>query len=242
MTELIFTSPFAGPVPRPARRSTPRRALPWPQDRNSGRLRRGISLDHIYIGTPGFGFRRPPRRVRTGAWCERRASPICGRRRLLSGPCLMPFGKGLGGIPETPKGIGVGFGVAAKSMSESRRKFQWMETRKRNHARANLHGSTRQLAWMDSRKCMVGLSEVHGCASGVAWMDFQSAIWAPKRHTQHPAPPKSQPPRQEVLPPPLKLRRTSRVLVPRQVQHPRHSGGGVKLRRPPDSQHHLTWG
>ena len=131
----------------------------------------------------------------------------------------MPFGKGLGGIPETPKGIGVGFGVAAKSMSESRRKFQWMETRKRNHARANLHGSTRQLAWMDSRKCMVGLSEVHGCASGVAWMDFQSAIWAPKRHTQHPAPPKSQPPRQEVL----------RVLVPRQVQHPRHSGEGVNI-------------
>ena len=36
-----------------------------------------------------------------------------------------------------------------KSMSESRRNSQWMETHKRNHAHANLHGSARQLAWLD---------------------------------------------------------------------------------------------
>ena len=55
-----------------------------------------------------------------------------------------------------------------------------METRERNHALANLHGSARQLAWLDFATCMVQLSEVHGSAFVVAWMDSKSPILASK--------------------------------------------------------------
>ena len=90
-----------------------------------------------------------------------------------------------------------------------------METQKRNHAHANLHGSARQLAWMDARKSMVGLSEVHGSASGVAWLDSKSPILTSKTTSVSCRTNITQPPRQEVLPPPLRcsgsllLRRSS---------------------------------
>ena len=77
---------------------------------------RSFFHDHIYRATPGCGFRHPPRRVHEGASCAHSASPSCGRTRLLSDPCLMPFVEGSGEIPETTKDIGVDFGVAAKSM------------------------------------------------------------------------------------------------------------------------------
>ena len=92
-----------------------------------------------------------------------------------------------------------------------------METRKLNHALANLHGFAQQLAWLDFATCMVQLAEVHGSAFVVAWLDLKSPILASKitlaiRRKSIP-----QPPRQEVL----------RLLVPRQIQHPRHAGEDV---------------
>ena len=74
-------------------------------------------------------------------------------------------------IPDTPKTLASGMPFGPKSMSESRRNIQWMETPKRNHAHANLHGWARELAWLDFATCMVQLAEVHGSASSVAWLD-----------------------------------------------------------------------
>ena len=65
--------------------------------------------------------RHPLRLVHAGVSCERSASPSCGRRRLSSGPCLMPFVEGPRPIPETTKDIGVDFALAARFMSEMRR-------------------------------------------------------------------------------------------------------------------------
>ena len=75
-----------------------------------------------------------------------------------------------------------------KSMSESRRNSQWMETRERNHAHAKVHGSARRLAWLDFATCMVQLAEVHGSASGVAWMDLKTAIYRSKMARPHARP------------------------------------------------------
>ena len=72
--------------------------------------------------------------------------------------------------------IGIDIGVAAKSMSESRRNIQWMETRVRNHALANLHGSTRELAWLGFATCMVQLAQVHGWTFKIAWFNFRRCI------------------------------------------------------------------
>ena len=89
------------------------------------------------------------------------------------------------GIPYIYKGartharardIGVDFGVATRSMSESLRNIQWIDSLKRNHALANLHGSARQLAWFDFATCMVPLTEVHGWTSRSAWFGFRRCI------------------------------------------------------------------
>ena len=78
--------------------------------------------------------------------------------------------------------IGIDSGVAAKSMSENRSFLQWMEAPKRNHAHAEVHGSTRQLAWLDFRTCMVGLAQMHGSARASAWFSFFGCIqWQQKR-------------------------------------------------------------
>ena len=61
-------------------------------------------------------------------------------------------------------------------MSESRRKFQWIETRKRNHALANLHGSARQLAWLDFATCMVPLPALHGWTKNAYYIGVDFAL------------------------------------------------------------------
>ena len=93
---------------------------------------------------------------------------------------------------------------------------------------------TRKLAWFHSATSMDGLAQVHGwtfrsawfrfwrCMDGLKKPDFDLKIMLVIRRKSIP-----QPPRQEVLPPPLKLRRTSRLLIPRQLQHPQHFGEGV---------------
>ena len=88
----------------------------------------------------------------------------------------MPFVECPGRIPETTKDIGADIGLAARSMSENSRNIQWMETRERNHAHANLHGSARQLAWLDFATCMVGLRNLHGSARRNAWLDFPKCM------------------------------------------------------------------
>ena len=79
----------------------------------------------------------------------------------------------------------------------------------------NLHGWTRASAWFRSPKCMVPLPALHGWTQKARFW-HQKVMLAIHRKSI------AQPSRQEVLPPPLKLRRTSRVLILRQVQHPRH--------------------
>ena len=180
-------------------------------DRNSGRSRRGVFHDYIYIGTPGCGFRHPLRRVHTGVSCERNASPNGGRTRLFSGPCLMPFGKGLRGIPETPKDIGVDFRVAANFTQNNQKKIAGCDTR------------TSHPAIAEHRKVRRG---------DFAPCDFLMSHLAISRYRTLPFPPvvpcDSKSP---ILAPeitPVSHRKSItltllRLLILRQFQHPRHS-------------------
>ena len=95
-----------------------------------------------------------------------------------------------------------------------------MHTRKCMVPLGNLHGWTRASAWFRSPKCMVPLPALHGWTQKDRFW-HQKVMLAIHRKSI------AQPSRQEVLPPPLKLRRTSRVLILRQVQHPRHTDEDV---------------
>ena len=77
----------------------------------------------------------------------------------------MPFGKGLRGIPETPKGIGVEIALWAKNYVRKPKKSS-MD----GHAEAEL--CTRELAWLDFATSMDGLAQVHGWTFRSAWFRF----------------------------------------------------------------------
>ena len=123
------------------------------------------------------------------------------------------------------------------------RKLAWFRSATCMVGLHNLHGSARRSAWFSFRRCMVGLKKP---ASGIKnHARYPSLLASSRRLSAHalnhpilvfslifrhhgregPSPqfPSyfSQPPRQEVFPSPLKLLRTSRLLIPRQVQHPR---------------------
>ena len=111
------------------------------------------------------------------------------------------------------------------------RKLAWFRSATCMVGLRNLHGWTPQLAWFSSPKCMVQLTALHGWTFKT-WFVSQNDT-----HADH-----HSPPRQEVLPPPLKLRRTSRVLILRQILHPRHPR--QNLTRPPcaSSRHRSAHG
>jgi hypothetical protein len=75
--------------------------------------------------------------------------------------------------------IGVDFGVAARFTPKSRRFFQWIETLKRNHALAEVHGWTRQ-------RPLDGQDNFHGSAYAIPWFSFCTSIHQLKRPVYDP--------------------------------------------------------
>ena len=87
----------------------------------------------------------------------------------------MPFGKGLRGIPETPKGIGVENALWAKNYVRKQKKSS-MD----GHAEAE--PCTRERAWLDFATSMDGLAQVHGWTFRSAWLRFRRSMDGLKNH------------------------------------------------------------
>ena len=109
-----------GAVPRcaPAKGGVPADCGGSRSGQSSAPRKAPSSYPYYNTRTPGCGFAHLLRRVHVGASCEHSASPSFGRRRRFSGPCLVPFVEGLGGISETTKDIGVDFAPWAKKLCQ----------------------------------------------------------------------------------------------------------------------------
>ena len=94
----------------------------------------------------------------------------------------MPFVEGSGEIPETTKDIGVDFGLAAKSMSESLRNIQWIDSLKRNGLKGGSASDGQGGLHPIEVRASIGCA--FACASNGSFqlhpMDIKSRIFAPK--------------------------------------------------------------